>query len=366
MQKLRVRFANWHPYSIVKHSQGKIELGGGIVKEIYEGIKAVKGLDYEAIFQPGNHFGERIANGTWTGMLGSTINNVWLALIFSLLCVPLAACIIHKDLPSSRKRSRTELFLNYFWAYQVSLLGQNFGSNKRPFLRSVQKSIGFRILQCTWFLAACFILMSIYKSSITSTFSASKLIPRFETMDELVKDTDMEIGTYEHNYGHTFSKTLIGTRYESIYHKVEKNLYRNINETTPEWMDRVENGRLVFIGPLSQMKNNIGNRFLATGKCGLRVTGMHWGSSYIALIFGKHFRDTSILRQFNQFLQRFNEGNIAHLEISHSDLYYDICTATSTAVSKALKLSDLLGAFIVFVSGMIISICVLVIELIVK
>ncbi|KAG8199659.1 hypothetical protein JTE90_022112 [Oedothorax gibbosus] len=287
MQKLRVRFANWHPYSIVKHSQGKIELGGGIVKEIYEGIKAVKGLDYEAIFQPGNHFGERIANGTWTGMLGSTINN------------------------------------------ETEIAGPLYISEERSLFVEFSKPIGFGKLGIL--------------TGLVHTNKHPFLI-----------------------FGIFSWKTLIGTRYESIYHKVEKNLYRNINETTPEWMDRVENGRLVFIGPLSQMKNNIGNRFLATGKCGLRVTGMHWGSSYIALIFGKHFRDTSILRQFNQFLQRFNEGNIAHLEISHSDLYYDICTATSTAVSKALKLSDLLGAFIVFVSGMIISICVLVIELIVK
>ncbi|KAG8182027.1 hypothetical protein JTE90_013958 [Oedothorax gibbosus] len=417
MTKYRIRYASWNPYSIVKRSKGKTELLG-IAKQIYEGMAAVKGLEYEATMQPGNAFGEIFKNGTWIGMIGATIDNetdiagpfyvteersrfieysvplgfnklgivsglthtnkgpfvifgifsipVWIALLASLLFVPLAACIVHVDLHSIKKRSKYEIFVKYFWAFQASLLGQGFGSCNTPFLKSVHKSFGLKTLQSIWFIVACFIIMNIYKSSITSSFAASKLVTRIETMDQLLNDTEIEVGTYSNSYTISFVNNLVETPYESIYHRVQRNLYPNINASTPEWMDAVENGKLVFIAPLSQLKNHVGERFLETGKCGLRVTEMHLGSSSIALIFAKHYRNSKLLREFNSFILRFNEGNIAHREFLHSDLYYDICSAARSTVTKPLELSDLFGSFIIFGVGMMASIVTFIMELIVK
>ncbi|KAG8182025.1 hypothetical protein JTE90_013956 [Oedothorax gibbosus] len=387
-----------------------------VLKDLSSELFRNKQTGYEASFQNGNLFGEIFDNGTWTGMIGATINNetdiagpfyvteersrfieysvplgfnklgivsglthtnkgpfvifgifsiqVWFALVASLLFVPLVACIIHEDLPSSIKRYKTKIFVKYYWAFQTSLLGQGFGSCNTSFLRSAHKSFGLKIIQCTWFIAACFIVMNIYKSSITSSFAASKLVTRIETLDQLVNDTDIEIGTYRHSYTYSFVKNLIGSPYEMIYHRVKKNLYPNINASTPEWMDAVENGKLVFIAPLSQLKNHVGERFLETGKCGLRVTEMHLGSSSIALIFAKHYRNSKLLREFNSFILRFNEGNIAHREFLHSDLYYDICSAARSTVTKPLERSDLFGSFIIFGVGMMASIVTFIMELI--
>ena len=76
------------------------------------------------------------------------------------------------------------------------------------FTRDVYRSgtLSFKLLRCLWFSAACFILMNIYKSSITSAFSSSKLMPRIQTLDQLLEDTALEVGTFENSYPHTFVK----------------------------------------------------------------------------------------------------------------------------------------------------------------
>lgn len=62
-------------------------------------------------------------------------------------------------------------------------------------------------------------------------------------------------------------------------------------------------------------------------------------------------------------LRKYHEGRFGHFAYTRSNLQYDICAAATSTVTKALSLSDLLGTFIVFVTGILSSIFVFIIEL---
>lgn len=104
----------------------------------------------------------------------------------------------------------------------------DFGFNNRWFLRYVYRSRSFQLLQCFWSLAACVVLMYTYKSAIISAFAANKLIPKIVTIDQLLKDTSVAIGTYKQTYLHTFCKVSL---HEPIltYCTIVLLTFRNIN-----------------------------------------------------------------------------------------------------------------------------------------
>ncbi|CAL1301895.1 unnamed protein product, partial [Larinioides sclopetarius] len=108
----------------------------------------------------------------------------------------------------------------------------------------------------------------------------------------------------------------------------------------PYWLDWIEEGKMIFVADPWWLKNVIGERFLKTGKCGLRMTNTDFGASYVSFAFRKELRNSSIFKKFNKGVRRFTEGSLHHRRMITNSLYYDICTGDSTAVVDPLHLSD--------------------------
>ncbi|GBN30639.1 hypothetical protein AVEN_219575-1 [Araneus ventricosus] len=262
------------------------------------------------------------------------------------------ATLIYQVLPFPGKRGITETFSKYLWAFQLGLIGKDFGDNKRWFIRHVWSSPSFRLLQSMWFTAACLVIMYTYQGAIISAFAADRLKPRVSNIEELLKESKLGISTFKNSYPMAFFKRLVNTCYESLLHRMEHNMVGPPSKgDIPYWLDLIEEGKIVFIADPWWLKNVIGERFLKTGKCGLRMTNTEFGASYMSFAFRKELHNRSIFKSFNKGVRRFTEGSLHHRRMITSSLYYDICTGDSTAVVDPLNFSDLIGAFIIFGIG---------------
>ncbi|GBO37360.1 hypothetical protein AVEN_229561-1 [Araneus ventricosus] len=176
-----------------------------------------------------------------------------------------------------------------------------FGDNRRWFLRHVWSSPSFRLLQSLWFTAGCLVFMYTYQGAIISAFAGDKLKPRISTLEELLEDTKMGISTFKNSYPMAFFKRLANTNYGSIWFRLEHNLVIPPSKgTVPDWLDDIEDGKRVFIADMFWLKYLIGERFVKTGKCGLRATDIELGAAYMSFAFRKELRNKRVFESFNK------------------------------------------------------------------
>ncbi|PRD35112.1 UNVERIFIED_CONTAM: glutamate receptor [Trichonephila clavipes] len=296
-------------------------------------------------------------------ILGVFSLKVWLVLIFTTLLVSGAATLIYRVLPAKEKRKVPETFSRYFWGYQSSLVGKEFGGIDRWFLRHVWPSTSFRLLQSIWFTGGTLVLMYTYQGAIISAFTADKLKPKISTIDELLADTKVQFSTFKNSYPMAFFSRLTNTKYEPLWLRLKNNLVTPPDKgVVPTWLDLVEDGKTIFIADTLWMQNLIGERFMKTGKCNVRTINIDLGAAYIAFAFRKELKNERVFKNFNKGLRRFNEGNLAKHRYITSTLYYDICTGASIPITDPLNLTDLAGAFILLGVGIGLAIIFFAVE----
>ncbi|GBL98982.1 hypothetical protein AVEN_70270-1 [Araneus ventricosus] len=135
-----------------------------------------------------------------------SLQKVWLSILLATAVVSVTATLIYQVLPFPGKRGITESFQKYLWAFQLGLIGKDFGDNKRWFIRHVWSSPSFRLLQSMWFTAACLVIMYTYQGAIISAFAADRLKPRVSNIEELLKESKLGISTFKNSYPMAFFK----------------------------------------------------------------------------------------------------------------------------------------------------------------
>ncbi|GIY13532.1 hypothetical protein CDAR_36971 [Caerostris darwini] len=284
----------------------------------------------------------------------------WLLVILAVFIFASTAYLIYTILPTNRKAKKSEAFFKYLWAFEKSFIGKDFGSNTRWFLRHIWFLPSFRLLQSIWFLG-CLVLLNVYQGTMVSTYAADRLRPQIESLDDFLKYPDLIIGTYENAYPVMCLQKLVGTRLESVFHRMKKNLIK-MDTGIPPWMDSVEQGKAAYISDSMYSKSMIGERFKQTDKCSVRVSTFDFCSGYIGLATRKGLPKAG-LRKLDEAILRFSEGRLAQRHMLESVLYYDICSQNVENVRQPLDLMDLLGAFTILVTGLCVSLIFFVLEL---
>ncbi|GIY13530.1 uncharacterized protein CDAR_68411 [Caerostris darwini] len=288
---------------------------------------------------------------------------VWLTLLSFVFIVAGTACLVYSVWPSSERKRKVAAYFRYLWMFQTSLLGKEFGSNSRWFLRHIRSTPSFRFIQSVW-LMTCLVFLNTYQGSIISSYAASKMKPKYENLNDIMQDTRVEVATYANSFPYLCLAKLVNTTFEPIFLRARENLLYVV-PGTPEWMEPVEEGRTVIVAETGYTKYLIGQRFKNTGKCGIRVIPLDLCSSYIALATRKEL-SRNLLNDFDVGIQKFNEGGISKLQKAKSVLFYDICTQSSISTTHALDLAELQGAFTVLGVGLFLSGVNLVLEIVIN
>ncbi|GFU13633.1 lig_chan-Glu_bd domain-containing protein [Nephila pilipes] len=409
MQKIRIAVSEWVPW--IKFGENKsFATAQGVLVELYKGLKQANFLDYE--LQMATAYGVLGPDKKWTGMVGSMVRNetdiggpffvdanraqavkfvspldfsqlvmatglvpankhpflifkifsmnVWLSFMSSIIFVAGITSLIYIILPFSHKKKKTEALIRYMWLFLTSLIGKDFGTKNRWFLQPIWNTPSLRFVLSVW-LMTCLVFVNSYQGSIISTYAAFKLKPKYENLDDLMKDKSLVIGTYANSFPYLCLKRLINTTFEPVFLRAQENLLY-VGKGLPPWMDPVEQGSTVVVGETGHTKYLIGERFKLTGKCGIRVIPLDFCAAYIALGSRKELSSTFI-NKFNIGIQRFNEGGISTRQKTESILFYEICTQTDSSTAHPLNLTDLIGAFAVLGIGLALSIIYFVLEL---
>ncbi|KAG8182849.1 hypothetical protein JTE90_000453 [Oedothorax gibbosus] len=386
------------------HKPGTDSGLGGTVLDIYESMKIfINHFDYDATLQFDRGFGGKLPNGSFTGMIGSLMNNetdmcgpfmmneerskvvefsepffdsymgimsgvvetqkdpliifkvftglVWISLFASIFFMASAATAVYFVLPTNETRSLPTVFSKYLWSFQISLLNKNFGYSCRWFMQHVYDSTSFRMLLLTWF-GPCLVLLYSYQRGILSAFASTKLQPKIASLDDLLNDKSIEPIVIVNSADEKAFRNLQSTRYETIWGRVKASLVEvDLPGTVPPWTERVHKGQAIFADSAHHLKARIGDWFQKTGECGLAVSKIELGYGYVALALRNEFLNTDFLKQLNRGIRLFNEGGLAHFSLLRSNRYFEKCSGENTAVSKPLNLIDLMGTFIVLGTG---------------
>ncbi|KAG8182023.1 hypothetical protein JTE90_013954 [Oedothorax gibbosus] len=413
MQKLRISVIPWNPW--VMFPQGNISNARGVIIDIYQALKNSEVFNYE--LQHAESYGSLGKDNKWTGMIRQMIDNetdlsgpffldeakakvvdynaplfftqlvivtnlvpsnkdpflvfgifsvhVWLMLLFSAIVASGVALLIYSYLPYRNKRNKIDVFLQYMWIFNTSLIGNGFGSNGRWYLRPVWSSTSFRTVETVWFIT-CLVFVYTFQGSIISTYTSGKMKPRHESLEDMLQDTRTEIGSFGNSHPAICLSKLVQTRFEPIWTRAQKNLL-GVKDLVgrPVWLESIESGKKVFVAESIYTRYLIGEMFKDTGRCGIRVIPLDICSTYLALVSRKNI-SRRMKSQIDQGVLRFNEAGLSKRHTSQSLLFYDICTAASTSPIKSLDLTDLLGAFIVLCAGLLLSVMYFFLELVLK
>ncbi|GBO10567.1 hypothetical protein AVEN_247435-1, partial [Araneus ventricosus] len=238
----------WVPW--IKFDANKsLESAEGVLVEFYKGMKHAKVFDYQ--LQLEKAYGILGPDKKWTGMIGAMLRNetdivgpffmderrgsvvqfvspldfsqlvlvtgltsagnypflifrvfsieLWLAFLTAVFIAAGATSLIYFTLPFSFKKTKAETFLKYLWLFLMSLVGKDFGSKSSWYLRYIWSSRSFRFIQGVWLLS-CFIFVNSYQGSIISSFASNRLKPKYETLEEVMEDREVDVGTYPNSF----------------------------------------------------------------------------------------------------------------------------------------------------------------------
>ncbi|GBN30640.1 hypothetical protein AVEN_219576-1 [Araneus ventricosus] len=285
---------------------------------------------------------------------------IWLLIFLAVFLSAITACLIYSLSSSSTENKILKALFRYMWEFQTALIGKGFASNSRWFMRDIWADGSFRSLQSFWFLG-CLVLMYVFQGTIMSTYAANRLKPQFEDLEDFLNHPSVIVGTYENSYPVMCLEKLVNTRLESVFERIKRNLIK-MDTGIPPWLDAVEEGRAAYITDGLYAKFMIGERFKKTGKCNVRVSTFDLCSGYIGLACRKGVTKR-FLRKLDDGILRFNEGKLAKRQMLESVLFYEICSQNVENAVKPLDLTDLLGAFTVFGTGICVSLIYFMIEL---
>ncbi|GFV48385.1 lig_chan-Glu_bd domain-containing protein [Trichonephila clavipes] len=409
MENYRIAIAPWNPW-IVLEKENK-SAAHGVVLELYEEMKKAKVFD--STFQFGAQYGGFIGpDGKWNGMIGAMLRNetdiagpvfmnaararvvdfafpldfsdlviisgltpanknpylifgifsltVWLLILLAICICAGITYLIYVLLPSPEEKKKLDALFRYLWSFHISLIGKEFGSKDKWYLRHIWTSSSFKLLQSLWFLT-CLVFLYVYQGIIVSTYAADRLKPQIEKLEDFLENPDVIIGTYENSYPVLCLEKLANTKLESVLERIKKNLIK-MDTGIPLWLDDVEAGKSAYIADTLYSKFMIGERFRLTGKCNIRVATFDLCSGYIALVTRRGLHK-KYMRKLDEGILRSNEGRLAKRHILESVLYYEICSQNMDVVRNPLDLEDLLGAFTILGAGLGISVVYFIMEL---
>ncbi|CAL1299816.1 unnamed protein product [Larinioides sclopetarius] len=407
MRTVRIAVSQWAPW-IQFDGKNSLDSVRGALIELYKGMKQSRVFDYE--LQMISAYGMLGPDKKWTGMVGSALRNetdivgpflveedrgsavrfldpvdfsqlaiatgltpasqypfvifrafspeVWLLFLSAIIFAALAVLLIHSLLPYSCEKGKFQSFLRYLWLFMMSLFGKDFGAKRSWYLRHIWNNRSFRFIQSVW-LMTCIIFVNTYQGNIISNFTSNTLKPKYESLEDVMEDTQVKIATYANSFPFLCLKKLNGTPLRPLWLRVSE---YEVSDTI-QLLDSVEEGKAVLVAEIGLTKSYIGERFKQTGKCGIRSVPLaSFCSSYIALGFRKELPATFI-ENFNVGILKFNEGGLSQRHKTESLLFYDICTQGRSSTTHPLGLIDLIGAFLLLVAGLVISIFCMILEI---
>ncbi|GIY24230.1 hypothetical protein CEXT_611 [Caerostris extrusa] len=280
---------------------------------------------------------------------------VWITLLLTTIVVSATATLIYYVLPARNKRKKKlklfqDTYGHFSQVYQEKMVRETckiiakFHSSPEPVVHSVLPCHDVHVPGCDYFH---FHRRQTEAENFQHRRVASEYWNRNQHVQRFISN------------GFFFSKPEVAFKRDRPVRTVS--MVRT--GTVPSWLDAVEEGKEVFIADTLWMKKNlVGERFLKTGKCGIRAIDVDLGAAYIAFAFRKQLKNSSVFKNFNKGMRRFNEGDLSKFKILISTVYYDICTSERMSVTDPLNLSDLAGAFIILAMGNAFSLILFVFE----
>uniref|UniRef100_T1INX5 Ionotropic glutamate receptor C-terminal domain-containing protein n=1 Tax=Strigamia maritima TaxID=126957 RepID=T1INX5_STRMM len=195
------------------------------------------------------------------------------------------------------------------------------------------------------YIAFSMLLLISYTSMLTSLLAKPDAKVPFSSLTEMLEKTDFTPVIFK---GGKFEEMFSKTPYEN------KRVLRA--DTGAEAIDLIYSGKMAFLGALKEVQQFIGEN------CSFDVALEHISREQMAIAYSKHF---PYVDYFNFKILLLKQYGILSVEYERATFFNDLQRCSLQTPFNPVSFSKTVGAFVVLMSGVLISLVVGIFELIV-
>ncbi|KAK3581635.1 hypothetical protein CHS0354_014385, partial [Potamilus streckersoni] len=283
-------------------------------------------------------------------------NRVWLCVMIAFVTVSLILFLVGRWSPyewtkdGSKGGSPTNTFtlFNTFWFSLGALMQQ--GSDIFP------RSYSGRIVGSAWWFFTL-ILISSYTANLAAFLTIERLLPPIKSADDLLKHPEIEYGTLKTGSSRTFFETSLVSTYAKMWQFMNANFDKVMKTEIQQGVEQVQTSKGKYAFLLESTWNIYWNQRkpCKTMKVGDNLDSKGYG---IATVQG-HFLRTPL----NIAVLNLREiGELHKLEQKWWYAKGECGMDSKDAITSALTLSHVSGIFHILVGGLVLAMCIALIE----
>ncbi|KAL3879138.1 hypothetical protein ACJMK2_031449 [Sinanodonta woodiana] len=283
-------------------------------------------------------------------------NRVWLCVMIAFVTVSLILFLVGRWSPyewtkdGSKGGSPTNTFtlFNTFWFSLGALMQQ--GSDIFP------RSYSGRIVGSAWWFFTL-ILISSYTANLAAFLTIERLLPPIKSADDLLKHPEIEYGTLKTGSSRTFFETSLVPTYAKMWQFMNANFDKVMKDEVQQGVEQVQTSKGKYAFLLESTWNIYWNQRkpCKTMKVGDNLDSKGYG---IATAQG-HFLRTPL----NIAVLNLREiGELHKLEQKWWYAKGECGMDSKDASTSALTLSHVSGIFHILVGGLVLAMCIALIE----
>ncbi|GIY13528.1 hypothetical protein CDAR_68401 [Caerostris darwini] len=407
--ELKARYTEWPPWAM-DVPVGNKTVFVGVLKDVFEALSYSLNYKFQIESQEDHQFGSLQKDGSYSGMLGALVREeidiagpfvvseqraivaefttflessslgiitgiksddrniflyakvfswqVWLTLLMTIISGAFVADLINHV--SGNGCDQTLSLRRYLWVFSSFLISHDAGSQTHRALKHVWYLHSFRILLAFWLLGPVINCIFSFQGSVTSTFAITRLEPVISNLAELSKKVKITPVTTRGSAVQICFRS--SPDHADLWKRMENNSIQFSSETVAETMLKVERGSHILIVDYIYALNIANDYVKTTARCTVQVEQVDFCQSYIALALKKG-ASAKILRRINSKLIYIIQAKLLDRWMNRVHANYTHCTREIPDKSKALSLTDILGGFAIWGTGIAISLLLLVIEI---
>ncbi|KAL7640260.1 UNVERIFIED_CONTAM: hypothetical protein RMT77_009674 [Armadillidium vulgare] len=292
----------------------------------------------------------------WIGLI---INMVFTIISLTVIFITFENKILVKKSKNLQNTSRLSsysknIFSRQIWSVFGTLIGQ-------PYPLTLNSYSG-RITIIIWLM--CFVVLSkTYSSTLTSLLAVRSLDPKYNSLNDLVKDKEMHL---------VFEKATAWVEYLS---KVQEGIYKGVADTTAEGRthflsstelfdaayNEVKRAKYALLVEETTCKKIFSDDFSNYGKCNFYLGKKKFWPLIYALIGRK---GDVFMKKINSRLERIISHDLYSKWLSKEYPNASVClnSPTTFTVKESYAINGLWGVFVVLIGGSLLSTVCFILE----
>ncbi|KAG8195866.1 hypothetical protein JTE90_001104 [Oedothorax gibbosus] len=277
---------------------------------------------------------------------------VWAALLLTYIATAFILLFLYNISPKNRSANQISILSRYFLILWSNLTGHDVGTKNNRYLKPIWHLHSFRILLTSWLLGPVVNILFSFQTSILSTFAVTKLTPIVSDLDQLQLKTSIIPIIFKGSSVEICFKS--SKDYESLWQRMQSHSMVFSNKAVSDNMVNVEKGTHVILLDYVYALGIVTEWVKRHRRCSLQVEKVHFCENFISLALRKDIHP-KLVKKINTVLSYIMQAKLQDRLLNRVHENYTHCTRQPLSSSRPLNMTVVLGVFVLWSIGMLLS-----------